>query len=86
MAGNYKKESVELNSVYQIRGSGMPEVNKRTIPHTWIVWDVCTRWCIATTTIQEMSAVRSSLLREIFQISYLRQKRKTLSICLLFIQ
>ena len=37
MAGNYKKESVELNFVYQIRGSGMPEVNKRTIPHTWIV-------------------------------------------------
>ena len=39
MAGNYKKESVELTSVYLIEGCGKTYARiNDTMPHTWIVW------------------------------------------------
>ena len=45
-------------SVYHYEGCGMTltEINA-TMPHTWIVWDIC-RELHSRITIQEMSAVR----------------------------
>ena len=52
------KESVELTSVYLVRGSDktLKRIND-TRPHTWIVWDICTKSVHSHITIQEMSAV-----------------------------
>ena len=55
------------------------------MPHTWIVWGIYARIVHSRIAIQEMSAVRHPFAFENYHISIIGL-RKTLSICLLFIQ
>ena len=78
----YKKESVELDSFIKMEVVVKPESNKRTMPHTWIVWGVCTRRCIATHSYTRNECCPLSLILEKLPHFHFRTS-KTLSICLL---